>query len=609
MASLECPICLQQLTNPVVLTCCGSSACHSCLLKLPTPRKCPFDRNLIKPEDPTNWLRNRALQSHIESLATTVAAAASSSSFHHNSDLKSMSPERRLDCIRRIASEAGWKEIYGSSKVISFSLEGARVNVYYTNMTVGSCLDHPQLGKTQLFRKDIDLSMLYEVFNNPRMHTNKACYDPHKKRKMASSYESSSRIANFYVPGDYVYPEGIDATDDYVYPKGIDCIPSYLRHSDEPYILRVMGTTQGVLKVREGVELESNLVYKMDGGAYILASEKGYTFDNLPRYLLSNGDGWISEFNRTVGPNMTYTRCCELLKTTPETEEKEFIIRHLEYLEEEVTYTTSNLIKMVEKDMEEAERRRLAREEEERKKKEELERQAKEERRRQERLAKEEAERKRQKKVQKRGVHLYWELYHSKHIPDNLENIQSVAIGDGGYIAIHDDLSSMYHGIPDNVANQIERHHNDNLELIAIGHRKRYGEYPYYLLKSNGKQFGNLSSSCWDAICDTEARPVLVVLGVGADSFFIKFDRGRFCYRGLNDSCAAILERGVSVTCIWIGRDDSYFLNYTEDGEKKRSYYHLPSGLGKYANDKRLDVKTMCYDYDSETYLVSYNRV
>ena len=62
-------------------------------------------------------------------------------------------------------------------------------------------------------------------------------------------------------------------------------------------------------------------------------------------------------------------------------------------------------------------------------------------------------------------------LYHTFDIPDSLEDFQSVAIGDGGYIAISDDNGSNHHGIPEIVRAQIERHHNDNLELIAIGHK------------------------------------------------------------------------------------------------------------------------------------------
>ena len=48
---------------------------------------------------------------------------------------------------------------------------GGRINVYYSTGTVGTCLDHPRQGKTQLFRRNVDLAMLREIFRDPRVHT------------------------------------------------------------------------------------------------------------------------------------------------------------------------------------------------------------------------------------------------------------------------------------------------------------------------------------------------------------------------------------------------------------------------------------------------------
>jgi len=57
--------------------------------------------------------------------------------------------------------------------MISFCRDGARVNVYYTKMTVATCLNHPTKGKTQMFRRDITESELRKIFKNPRVHLNK----------------------------------------------------------------------------------------------------------------------------------------------------------------------------------------------------------------------------------------------------------------------------------------------------------------------------------------------------------------------------------------------------------------------------------------------------
>ena len=83
--------------------------------------------------------------------------------------------------VRRLASAAGLKEIYynQSSRVVSFAPTDSdeeqnllsRINVYYTTGTVGTCINHPRQGRTQLFRRNVLLSMLTEIFREPRIHT------------------------------------------------------------------------------------------------------------------------------------------------------------------------------------------------------------------------------------------------------------------------------------------------------------------------------------------------------------------------------------------------------------------------------------------------------
>lgn len=82
------------------------------------------------------------------------------------------------DFVRGIASTVeGVEEIsYNeTSRVISFrsNCAGARINVYYTTRTVGTALDHPLQGKTQLFRRNCDPVELQLIFENPRIHTDK----------------------------------------------------------------------------------------------------------------------------------------------------------------------------------------------------------------------------------------------------------------------------------------------------------------------------------------------------------------------------------------------------------------------------------------------------
>jgi hypothetical protein len=63
-----------------------------------------------------------------------------------------------------------------SPPMISFGKDGIRINIYYSTMTVETCIKHPKKGKTQLFRKNVSLSELDKIFKNPRQHTGKGYY-------------------------------------------------------------------------------------------------------------------------------------------------------------------------------------------------------------------------------------------------------------------------------------------------------------------------------------------------------------------------------------------------------------------------------------------------
>lgn len=58
----------------------------------------------------------------------------------------------------------------------SYSDGQTRINIYLTKMTVATCLNHPKKGPTQLFRRNVGISMLDEIFEYPRKHTGKGYY-------------------------------------------------------------------------------------------------------------------------------------------------------------------------------------------------------------------------------------------------------------------------------------------------------------------------------------------------------------------------------------------------------------------------------------------------
>ena len=83
-----------------------------------------------------------------------------------------------LKKIRQIATAENWIELdhQENIKMISFTNAVDRVNVYYSKMTVATCIEHPKKGKTQLFRKRVSFQELIEIFKAPRVHTGKGYY-------------------------------------------------------------------------------------------------------------------------------------------------------------------------------------------------------------------------------------------------------------------------------------------------------------------------------------------------------------------------------------------------------------------------------------------------
>lgn len=87
-----------------------------------------------------------------------------------------LSIPQKINFLRIMASRHGFKEIalQEKDKLISFQKDGIRMNIYYTTMTVGTCLAHPKHEHpTQLFRRNVTSSELEAIFINPRTHTGK----------------------------------------------------------------------------------------------------------------------------------------------------------------------------------------------------------------------------------------------------------------------------------------------------------------------------------------------------------------------------------------------------------------------------------------------------
>lgn len=80
--------------------------------------------------------------------------------------------------ILRLAGKHNWIALTYQKNIgmLSFVKGEQRVNIYYTKMTVATCVEHPKQGKTQLFRRNVSLEELEKIFINPRVHTRKGYY-------------------------------------------------------------------------------------------------------------------------------------------------------------------------------------------------------------------------------------------------------------------------------------------------------------------------------------------------------------------------------------------------------------------------------------------------
>lgn len=90
-------------------------------------------------------------------------------------------PGWSIEFIRGMASAFELEEVMfnEASRVISFKSDtNERINVYYTTRTVGTAINHPSQGQTQIFRRNCTDEELREIMQNPRVHTGKG----YKKR-------------------------------------------------------------------------------------------------------------------------------------------------------------------------------------------------------------------------------------------------------------------------------------------------------------------------------------------------------------------------------------------------------------------------------------------
>lgn len=115
--------------------------------------------------------------------------------------------QKRVVSARMLAEEHGWVEIdfQWNIQMISFVKRDMRINVYLSKMTVGTVVNHPKHGRTQLFRRNVSDKMMAAIFNDPRTHTSIGYFErKHDAKKVRTNTQRP--IAEIVYSGQYDEP-------------------------------------------------------------------------------------------------------------------------------------------------------------------------------------------------------------------------------------------------------------------------------------------------------------------------------------------------------------------------------------------------------------------
>eukprot|EP00092_Neocalanus_flemingeri_P105445 GFUD01135157.1.p1 GENE.GFUD01135157.1~~GFUD01135157.1.p1 ORF type:complete len:328 (+),score=83.51 GFUD01135157.1:46-1029(+) len=149
--------------------------------------------------------------------------------------------------IKRLAKGCGYHELEVSprdqGRMVSYrhnqKCGGVRINVYTTTGTVATCLDHPRVGKGQLFRRNMTYADLQDIFSNPRVHKDVGYHrladgtkqDCHRMQRL-SCYEynfDDEDIVDQFVSDEFPISENFDSIS-----LGYDCF--FILQSDGSFM-------------------------------------------------------------------------------------------------------------------------------------------------------------------------------------------------------------------------------------------------------------------------------------------------------------------------------------------------------------------------------------
>ncbi len=440
---------------------------------------------------------------------------------HTELPIKTISPKRlNLEAVKNLAREEKLKLISFSekSRVISFrkSVGNVRINVYWTTGTVGTCLDHPRQGKTQLFRRNVDLPTLREIFQNPRLHTGSGYHTKENVNNAATTNTKQMTSRMKFCVGDKAHVRG--SADGTIVSKRL-----------------TSGNYEGKIEIRHDDGRISYVKYEqLEEVSEIHDDNQCLTLENEAKRQLERLDN-------------------ELQKIQTERVMVQEILQDIEHKKE---------LKRKRKEAEaKAERERIAKKrEEELKRKAEAE--AKAER---ERIAK-----KRQEEMMlldsnrnARGKFIDYCLYQSDHVEECFnETVISMACGGNATILFYEGGGWAWtSGLPKQLHNKLNGRQRTlpSPNYVAMGSQDRY-----YVKFEDGKSEWVGCDNMTNLLQGTNRTVKTVAFGEDWDTYFVVFADGGWNWGGtipyaLSDLLGRRNKKG-DLECVSLGPAGEYYL-------------------------------------------------
>ena len=418
-----------------------------------------------------------------------------------------MSVALNLERVRKLAREEGLTEVYFNedSRVVSFvkqyvnGEDSARINVYWTTGTVGTCLNHPRQGRTQLFRRNMDLKSLAQIFRNPRIHTGEGYHrrehllsNSNKRQRTSQGYQ----IANFsFSVGDRAHVIGYD-----------DCT------------LRSGILTSGAYAGKVLVEY--------DGGQTYHVSPDQLT-EGLPRIVDEVTDA-KAQLKR--------------------------LLEQVQLLQSEIKVVGDILEDFERKRREKAEAEAAEKARQEEEKRLEMERQEEEKRL--------EMERQKEVERASRGSRMIFAHENAQSIQSNFnKTVTCISCGGKATIMLYEnERPSWTAGIPSLLYKKLNGRQKSlpNPDYVAIGSQDRY-----YVRFSDGSAQWVGCDQMTKELKEEKRRVKTVAFGEFWDSYFIVFDDGWWSYMNIPAALVKLItsrNKRDDLTCVSLGPKGEYYM-------------------------------------------------